>query len=471
MKKFKVLALIMALALAVSLLAGCGGGGSETNTPAPAQSAAPADESAAPVESSDAPEEAGFTPKTVPAVPDLGGMTSNEWLLSREDKLPLGGIVPDQYEHRTDVYKGLDQVDLNDDHVVVGWLSASLGSPYFVELTNSAKARCEEYGYEFINFDANFDLTTQIEQVENILTQDIDFLLINATDIDALSLYYKQAAEMGIPVFVEGPTAAKDDYNIVTCILSNSWDAGFVNGVYTVEQTYGSYPEGAKLGTLITKCGDAFCESRICGYISGYLYKYAEMSGQPYDSKWDAAVIGYNAWLELRDNGSSDDLDGILNLVGYTTTVNIATSSAQPACADLLTAHPDIDIAFVETDSFGLAMVNECRQMGIEPGKDIVIVYAADGLNTICDAIKEGSVLSMGANSPYPCGEGIVDLIHDIMNGYDANDIPANVYLPTYAITKDNVDEVLLPGATYTKLLEDWSIQTVDEYNAAHANG
>ncbi len=465
MKKRNILALVLALSLVVGLLAGCGGdGGSGDNAP----STAPTESSGAPSTESGGEPSADFTPVAVPEVPDLGGMTANEWLVSRTDKKALGGVIPTHLESRADVYKGLDQVDLNDDHVVVGWLSASLGSDFFTERERSAKEACEKYGYEFINFDANFDLTTQTEQLENILTMDIDFLMINATDIDALSIYYTQAAEMGIPVFCTGPSSAQDSYNIVTTVLSGSWETGFKDGEYTCEALWGQFPEGLNVGSLIAKVGDSDSESRVCGFISGYLSKYAELAGTPYDTKWDAGVIGYNTWLELRDKGSAS-IDGILNMLGYVTTNGIDPSTAAPAAAELLTAYPTMDLIVCETGSFGTSIINECIQAGYKPGEDIYIIYCADGEGYVNDYIMTGEVLCQGTNLPYPCGEDVIELIHDIMNGFDANDLPANSYTPTYVITKDNVEQVYTPGDKFAVSLEPWKIMTTEEYNAANA--
>ena len=409
----------------------------------------------------------------IPEVPDLGGMTSLEWLLAQEDNTPLGGIVSNHVEDRADVYKALDKVDTSKTDIKVALFSNSLGAPWFIELADSAKAKCEEYGYEFLNYDANFNLNTQIEQLEECLALDVDYMIIDTADVDAEAEIFRRATEQGIVVILEGASIAQDDYNIVTLFISACWEAGYVNGYYAAQQTCGDYPDGINLGIMITQCGSGFSESRACGFISGYIDGYAATAGQPYDSKYDAAVIGYNTWIELRDKGSSS-IPGLLNCVGYVTTENVATSESAPAAADLLTAHPEMELALVETDSLGTTMITEAQQMGIEPGKDLLICYASDGLNTVCDAIREGQVLSMGSCSPYPCGEGIVELIHDIQTGAlsieDANDLPANLFIPTYCITKDNVDEVCPEGQVYATALEGFDIITVDEYNAKYAD-
>ena len=466
MKNRKLIALVMPMLLILSLLAGCGDASAPVQTAAMAPAAPEATagtDAASPAETAAAGEESAF-----PAVPDLGGMTSNEWLISREDKKPLGGVVASHFDSRADVYKGLDQVDHEDTNVVIAWLSASLGSDFFTEREKSAKAVCDKYGYKFINYDANFDLTTQIEQLENVLTQDIDFLMINATDIDALSIYYKQAAEMGIPVFCTGPSSAKDEYNIVTTVLSGSWKTGFVVGEYCAEQTYGQYPGGINVGFLVAQMGDSDSESRSCGFVAGYLSKAAELAGQPYGDMYDAGVIGYNTWIECRDKGSAA-IPGVINCVGYVTTGGIDPATAQPAAAELLTAHPEMDLVLCETGSFGTGIVNECIQAGVVPGKDILIAYAADGEGYVLDLVKTGEIMCSGTNLPYPCGEDVVELIHSIISdGFDANDIPANSYVPTYVVTPDNVDEVYTKGDVFCKSLEPWSILTTDEYNAQY---
>ena len=462
MKSVKAIAIILAIVMVFGVFAGCGSTASDTPV---APSSAPSSD--APANSgSDSPDDSA-SGVTIPAVPDLGGMSSNEWLITREDKKPLGGVISTHLNSRADVYKGLDQVDPNDDHVTIGWLSASLGAIFFTERERSAKEACDKYGYEFINFDANFDLTTQTEQLENILTMDIDFLMINATDIDALSVYYKQAADMGIPVFCTGPSSAKDEYNIVTTVLAGSWQNGFVVGEYCAEEFFET-GKPVNVGFLIAKMGDADSESRSCGFISGYLNKYAELAGQPYDSIYDAGVIGYNTWLDCRNNGKSE-ITGIINCVGYVTTGGIDPATAQPKAAELITAHPEMDLILCETSSFGTGIVNECIQAGMIPGQDVKIAYAADGAGFVLDLIKTGEVLCSGTNIPYPCGEDVVELIHSIINdGFDANDLPANSYTPTYVVTADNVDDVYTEGDAFARSLTPWKILTTEEYNAQY---
>ncbi len=472
MKKH-VIPVALTLLLTFALLAGCGSAAA-----APTASAAPAATDAAVADTAAATDAAAadaaaatdaFAPAAVPAVPDTKGMSSLDYLLSLDDKLPLGGLQPSHLDSREEIYKALDKLeDPGDGSFTIAWASASQGSSFFTEMVSSAKAKCDEYGWKFLNQSAEFDLGTQQTQIENFLTQDIDFLVVNAVEIDAEVEYYRQAVEKGIPVIIVGCTAAQEEYPIVTNIVSGSFEAGYSVGEYVAEKLWGQFPDGLNWGAVISRAGDADSNSRPCGFISGYLHKYAELAGTPYASKWDATVIGYNAWTQCRDQGSAS-IDGIINLVGYGAAGSTDAASAQPVAADLLTAHPEINLMFSETDSLCPGIYQECIQHERVPGKDILLCCGADGADYTLEKIKSGEYLAVGVNAPYYTGQGVVELIHRILtdSSFDANNLPATSYTPTYCVSAENVDDVWDGEAAFASMLE-WNLQTIDEYNAAN---
>jgi len=457
MKMRKLIVIALALVLAVGLLAGCG----STAAPATAPAASSGD-------SGSSSSSGEFKPAALPTLPDLGGKEPNAWLISQDDQIPLAGVISNHIDSRADVYKALDKVQVGKKDVKIAWLSASQGTIFFTTMVqDSAIPQAKEYGYDVTVFDANFDLTTQQEQFENVLVQDYDIIVCNAVDMHAeVELYRRAVEEKGVPVIVCGPTSAKPEYPIVTTVLSGSWATGYEDGYYTAEALWGKYPNGIKMGAVINQFGDSDSESRPNGFLAGYLMRYSELAGTPYNSKWEAAVIAYNYWQELRDKGSVN-IPGIIDFKQVITVNNIATSAAQPKCAELLTGHPDLDVAMCETDSFGLAMVTEVKQMGKTPGKDIIIVYGSDGTADLCRAVKNGEVLCIGTNVPYYCGAGIVNIIHDIFTGKDYNDLPANSYTPTYCVNAENIDKVWQEGQPYAAM-SDWEVLTVEQYNEAN---
>ncbi len=450
------LSLLLAGVLALSLTA-CGGGSeppSSGGTGAPPAGTAPADPAAP---TPDAPGASGGAAESALDI-----------LLSKEDKLPLGGLQAAHLESRADIDKGLPMSKTNDDDITIGWASVSLASTYFTELYDSAQAKCDEYGYTLHYQNCNFDLNTQMTQIDTFLTQGVDFLVVNAVDIDATLVYYQQAVSQGIPVILLGPTTANAEYPIVTAILSSSFEAGYAVGEYVAEKLYDEL-NGApmEVGFVISRAGDGLSNSRPCGFISGYLVKKAELDGNPYPSRWDGVLDGYNIWIELRDQGSAQ-IDGTMDLVGYVAAGGTDTSSGQQVAADLITGHPTMDMVFVETDSLSPGVLQELELHNLTPGEDVYVCCAADGAKYVLEYIMEGKMLATGTNVPYYAGGGIIDIIHDILDGYDANNLPANVFTPTGCINVDNVEDYYDPNEEFPPQAP-WTLQNIDEYNAANA--
>jgi ribose transport system substrate-binding protein len=445
MKKSKTLCAILAVLFVAALIAGCGG---------------------------DKPAESPSTSQSVPpsasAPSTQAQQTSLEKLLAMENKRPLGGLQPAHLDSRASIKKALPVTD--DGHITIAWASASQASSFFTEMLRSARERCAQYGYDFTyQVAANFSLDEQITHIENFLTQDIDFLVVNAIDIDATLNFYNQAVAQGVPVIVVGPTAAKPEYPLVTTVLSGSFESGFVVGEYVAEKLYKDYNgKELQVGFVFSRTDDADSNSRPCGFVSGYLNKQAALNGKPYASRWDATLEAYNYWTSCINSGSST-IPGIMNLLGYEPAGATDANSGQRASEQLLTRFSNMDLLFADTDSLSAGVLQAVVERGLTPGEDILIATGADAADYCLLNIIDGKILATGTNAPYYTGESVVDLIHSIYNGFDANNLPANSYTPTYCVNVDNVNEYYNPDLKFAPALP-WTVETIDEYNIRNAN-
>lgn len=433
-EKFKFLVFLMVVALFGSILIGCGNNSDGDN-----------------------------------AGGDTNGETVGAYqqLMEKEDRLPLSGLQALQLEDRTDVEKALP-VEQKDD-VVIGWAGAFLGSTFFEEMLNSANTAADKYGYT-INFqNANFDLQSQLTQVETFVTQGVDIIVLNAVEIDSSVAAIRRSVQAGIPVIVTGPRQASDEYPIVTTVLSGSFNSGYEVGALAARELYKKDSDPLKVGMALSMLDSADAQSRPTGFISGYLYESAIIAGTPYKDKWEATLAAYDAWIKIRDEGSYVDTGLGLDFVGYGTGGATDAAAGQIASSDLLTANPDIDILFVETDSMLPGAFTEIRQHDLEPGEDLLVMCAADGTREALKFIKDGDLFSTATNIPTYNGEKIVDLIHKMFGeGFDANNLPANSFTPTMAIYAGNVDEYYDENAPFA-LAGPWDIQTTEEYNEFNA--
>ncbi|MDY6826596.1 MAG: sugar ABC transporter substrate-binding protein [Bacillota bacterium] len=394
------------------------------------------------------------------------GEAALEELLQMEDNMSLSGIQPLKLENRDHIEKALPTEPKED--LVIGWSAASLGSTFFVNMIESAEETAEKYGYTLLYENANFNVQTQSTHVETFVTKGVDVIVLNAVHINSSLQDIKRAVEAGIPVIITGPTQTPEDFPVVTTVLSGSYEPGFQVGEYIAENFFKD-GEVLEVGMSLAQVGMAAdSESRPNGFIGGFLHKGQEMAGNPYPTKYDAMLEGYYDWIEFRDGGKLDLSDKGLNLVGYGNGGSPDPQGGQKASSDLLTAHPNMDILFVETDPMFPGVEAEVKSHNMVPGEDIIIACAADGTKQAMDAIKEGRLFVTGYNSPILNGVSIINLIHDIFSGnFDANNLPANSFTPAAIITADNVDEFYDPDSDMAKAIP-FEFQTIEEYNAAH---
>ncbi|MCR4431065.1 MAG: sugar ABC transporter substrate-binding protein [Tepidanaerobacteraceae bacterium] len=458
MKRLRLLlACILVVCMVASLIVGCSSGSKQATE----QNKNEATSEGATSKSESTSQEAGKTENPT-------GVAALEALLSMKDNLSLSGIQPLKLNSRANIFKAVPVKQKKD--VTIGWCAASLGSTFFENMIGSARDTAKKYGYKLLYENANFNVQTQSTHMETFITKKVDVIVLNAVHINSSLQDIKHAVEAGIPVIVTGPTPTPEDFPVITTILSGSYAPGFQVGEYIAQKFY-QKGKVLKVGVVAAQIGMAAdSESRPCGFIGGFLHKSAEIAGNPYPSKYDAMYEGYKAWIEFRDKGKLDLSEKGINLVGYGNGGSPDPQGGQKGATDLLTAHPDMDILFVETDPMFPGVEAEIKSHNMVPGKDIVVACAADGLKAAMDAIKQGRLLVTGYNSPLVNGTTIVELIHDMFEeGRDVNNLVANAYTPAQIITPENVDQFYDPNLDVAKPIP-FEVPTIDEYNAAHAN-
>jgi ABC-type sugar transport system substrate-binding protein len=400
---------------------------------------------------------------------------------SPETALALGGVQPKSYEDRTSIPKALPVTPKPANQVMVGWAAASLGSSYFEGLRDAAFMEAEKYGIQIDLQNADFNLETQQQQIDTFITNQVDAIILNAVDLHSSVEQIAKAADNGIPIVVIGPTAAAQNYEMVTTILTASTMSGFNIGVYCAEQFYKATDEDyIEVGIMVNNLADADSNSVPCGWISGWLYAVAEIDGTPYGSMYDAILDGFYIWNDYKKERKYDLKDKGLDLVQLGNAEGTDAAKGQAATADMLIAAPDMDLFVAETDTAAVGSMAEMRQQRKIPGKDIQIVTAGDGTDYTLDSIIAGEILATVSNNPYPVAISVIDMIYELFSGDNTevtnqkyNNLPANSFTSTILITKDNVNEWYPdPNEKLNKYpkFERFMPVTVEEYNKLHKN-
>jgi ABC-type sugar transport system substrate-binding protein len=84
-----------------------------------------------------------------------------------------------------------------------GYVVNDMSHEWYQNIVKGAQARAEELGIELKVADAAMDVSKQVSQLENMLTDGVDVLIITPVDVKALAVIINEAAAAGVPVVSE----------------------------------------------------------------------------------------------------------------------------------------------------------------------------------------------------------------------------------------------------------------------------
>jgi ribose transport system substrate-binding protein len=275
----------------------------------------------------------------------------------------------------------------------VGVTVNNLGNPYFVAIAKGAEASAKKLGgpnVKVTSVSANYDLNTQVGQIENFIANKVDMIVVNAADPKGIAPVLRKAHAAGIVVVAVDVAAEGSD----ATVMSDNVAAGGVSCEYIAKQL------GDK-GNVVIINGPP--NSAILDRVQGCKDVLARHK--------DIKLLSDN-------QNSKGDRDGGLDVM-----------------TNLLTAFPKIDGVFAIDDPAGIG-----ADLAVKQGhrSDVKLITAVDGSPDAQNALKVPASLfaESSAQNPYQQASMAVQIGYDIMNGK----APAKkvTLLPTPAVTKDN---------------------------------
>ncbi|MDR5699473.1 ABC transporter substrate-binding protein [Agromyces aerolatus] len=286
-----------------------------------------------------------------------------------------------------------------DTGTVVGFAQQSNAVSYRINQTDSIKGEGDERGYTVVSTDAQDDTAKQVSDVEDLVSQGVDYLVLSPREFDGLTAGLLAARDAGIPVILvdrEAEGVAGEDF--VTYIGSDYVWEGQQAGEWVVEHTGG--------------------EARV-----------VELAGTPGASSARDRSAGFHEAVE--------QAPGIEIIASQT--AEFSRAEAQQVMDNLLAANRDsIDVVYAHNDEMALGAALAIEAAGLEPGVDIKII-GIDGQKDAFAAIQEGRLSATVFSSPY-YGPAVFDVIDDLVAG---KEVETKIVLDGYVVDADNVDEKL----------------------------
>ena len=298
--------------------------------------------------------------------------------------------------------------------IKIGLSMLTQDAPYYAALQAAVLKEAKVLGAQVVTADANGDMLKQISGVEDMLSQNIDVLVMDPKDAKGLVGVTREAASAHVPVIIVD-SSIDPSAPVLTTIQSSNAENGRLIGDWLVSHVKN---QDLHIALLSGDQGNVVGEARRDGVMEGILEAQLRQIGH---AGFTVVGQGWGGWTQ---------------------------EGGVKAMEDLLTAHPDINAVLAENDSMALGAMRAIQDAG-KADKNILIFAAADGQKEAVKLIEDGKYGATGLNDPAVIGKMAADLAVKAAN----KDVPAGypkiTYTPPVAITKANAAQYYKPDALF----------------------
>lgn len=275
----------------------------------------------------------------------------------------------------------------------IGLSMNTLNNPFFVAVKEGAETQAAEMGFELVVTDAQNNPGQQLADVENLLQQNLDILIIDPTDSDAIAEAVRKANDENMPVFTIDRQANGGE--VITHIGFDAIKSGNIAGNFIAEALGGK----GKVVEIQGIMGTNVAQDRSKGFHEA-ISKYPE--------------------IQLVAQQAADFDRG----------------KAMSVMENILQANPEIDAIYAANDEMALGALAAIEAAG---RLDEIILIGCDAVDPALDAIRADKLEATIAEPPFFLGKEAILTAAKIANG---ESVEKSVILDSTLVTKENIDQI-----------------------------
>lgn len=302
-----------------------------------------------------------------------------------------------------------------DDSISLGYVVNFGSHEWYQNVIQGAEDAAAEHDVAFQWEDANVDLSKQITQAENMLTQGVDVLMMSPVDPGGLSSVMTQADERGVPVVTESNAVE----GAVTTVGIENYDAAKMLGLWAGEY-FTENIDGTAHVLLVGLPTQIDTQDRASGFVDGL-----EESGADYEIT-----------QEVNGGGLKD--------------------IALDVSTDAFTAHPEINVIFGINDDSALGATQAYEEAGLNVDELVTLGFGVEGQAGKNALTSDGPYVAGLAMFPEYVGRTLVE---QAIAAHEGEDIGERTVTPAAVVTPENL------GDYYTQEDGSWVI----DYDAVAA--
>lgn len=258
-----------------------------------------------------------------------------------------------------------DKTNKSNKDITIGVSLSTLNNPFFVSIKEVIQKEAKNNNFKIKVVDAQDDSAKQSNDIDDLIQQQVDYLIINPTDSAAISSAVQNANAQDIPVITLDRSVEQG--KVTQFIASDNVAGGKMAGKYIVKQV----GEKASVG---------------------------ELEGVPGASATRERGKGFHIVADKQLEVASKQTAKFNRAEGLNVTQNMIQS------------HPDIKAIFAHNDEMALGAIEAIGT------KDILVV-GFDGNDDAMKSIKNKKLDATIAQQPALMGEDAVKAILDLKDG------------------------------------------------------
>ncbi len=278
----------------------------------------------------------------------------------------------------------------------IAYVTPGLDVPFWRDLAGGIHAEADKMGVKIIDSDSRNSASTQLKNVQDLITAGVDAIIISPTDSASCPPVLELAAQAKVPVVICDIGTDSGDY--VSFVISDNYGGAKAAGEYIAQQLEANGWKGGDVAMINISLTRQNGKDRLAG-----MKDAVEKAG--------SKVV---AVLEAK---------------------NYTRAEAMKYAQDLLVAHPNLRGIFTAYDEGTLGAMVAIENVG---RTNDMVLAGFDGSPESIGAMKDGKVGAMAIQQGVLMGREALRAAVDYLNGKT----PAKkVSVPTFLVTKETVED------------------------------
>ncbi len=289
----------------------------------------------------------------------------------------------------------------------VGFSAMTFSDNWMVTTSDGLEKYCAERGYDYTKASAEGVAATQVNQIENMITQGCDVILITPLDLEALHDVMKKAHEQGVTcVYIGDPFEGEEPFAI--CLNVDQREFGSRAARAAAEWIDKTYPDAAD------------------GSIEVAVFQ---------EGSQDAFIARADGLHDVEKFTSKAKIVETYDLVGQAN----PKAMAQEYTDQLLLKHPDVKVIVSHSADYGNAIDEVImRTAGVDP--TTMGIFACDWLEAAANAVEQSVEGKSAFRAFVESGDFTLAFLQAGVGELELND-KMQAIMPLYTITAENIQD------------------------------